>query len=117
MELPIEDMQQISEDSGALTAHSITTKRIMAKKVEPNAFKLPHHKLKKDTQTKLGDFLKEYQSQFAQDKTTIGTTSLTKMTIDTGNSEPVSQKPYPTMMKHYKWVKDKINKLLTVKVI
>ena len=35
--------------------------------------------------------LKEYASQFAQDETSIGTTPLTKMTIDTGNSEPVSQ--------------------------
>ena len=39
------------------------------------------------------------------------------MTIDTGTSEPVSQKPCPIAMKHYKWVKDKINKLLTAKVI
>ena len=39
------------------------------------------------------------------------------MTIDMGTSEPVSQKPYPITMKHYKWVKDEINKLLTAKVI
>ena len=39
------------------------------------------------------------------------------MTINTGNSEPLSQKPYPIGMKHYKWVKDEINKLLTAKVI
>ena len=39
------------------------------------------------------------------------------MTIDTRNSEPVSQKPYPITMKHYKWVKDEINKLLTAKVV
>ena len=37
--------------------------------------------------------------------------------VDTGDSEPVSQKPYPIMMKHYKWVKDEINKHLTVNVI
>ena len=37
--------------------------------------------------------------------------------IDTRKSEPVSQKPYPTVMKHYKWVKDEINKLLTAKVM
>ena len=30
------------------------------------------------------------------------------MTIDTGNSEPVSQKPYPTAVKNYQWVKDEI---------
>ena len=39
------------------------------------------------------------------------------MTIDTGKAEPVSQKPYPITMKHYEWVKDKIEKLLTAKVI
>ena len=55
-------------------------------------------------------------SQFAQNETTIGRTPITKMMIDTRDSEPVSQKPYPIVMKHYKWVKDKINKLLTAKV-
>ena len=39
------------------------------------------------------------------------------MTIDTGTSEPVSQKPYPIAMKHYQWVKDEIEKLLAAKVI
>ena len=61
--------------------------------------------------------VEEYKSQFTQDETIIGTTPLTKMTIDTGNSEPVLQKHYPIAMKHYNWVKDKINKLLTAKVI
>ena len=39
------------------------------------------------------------------------------MMIDTGTSEPVSQKPYPIAMKNYQWAKDKIEKLLTGKVI
>ena len=52
LELPIEDMQQIIEDSGSLTAHSITTKMMMAEKVEPDTFKPPHHKLRKDIETK-----------------------------------------------------------------
>ena len=39
------------------------------------------------------------------------------MTIDTGTSEPVSQKPYPIAMEHYTWVKDEINRFLMVKVI
>ena len=34
-----------------------------------------------------------------------------------GTSDPVSQKPYPIAMKNYQWVKDKIEKLLTAKVI
>ena len=39
------------------------------------------------------------------------------MTIDTGTSKPISQKPYPIAMKHYQWVKDEIEKLLAAKVI
>ena len=36
---------------------------------------------------------------------------------NTGNCDPVSQKPYPIAMKNYQWVKDEIEKLLTAKVI
>ena len=52
-----------------------------------------------------------------KDKTSIGTTPLTEMMIDTGTSDPVSQNPHPIAMKNYQWVKDKIEKLLTAKVI
>ena len=61
--------------------------------------------------------LQEYESQFAKDETTIGTTPLTSMTIDTGTSDPVSQKPYPIAAKHYQWVKEETEKLLAAKVI
>ena len=90
---------------------------MMAEKVDSDTFKPPHHKLRKDIETKLEKHLKEYKSEFTQDETTIGTTPLAKMMIDTGDSEPVSQKPYPVVMKHYKWVKDKISKILTANVI
>ena len=40
-----------------------------------------------------------------------------QMQIDTGNSNPVSQKPYPIGLKHYEWIKDEINKLLEAKII
>ena len=39
------------------------------------------------------------------------------MSIDTGNSDPISQKPYPMAMKHYQWVKEEIDKMLEVGVI
>ena len=48
---------------------------------------------------------------------TIGTTPLTQMSIDTGDSDPVSQKPYPIAMKHYNWVKEEIDKLSEAGVI
>ena len=47
LESPIEDMQQIPEDPKSLTTYSITTERMMAKKVEPDTFKPPCHKLRK----------------------------------------------------------------------
>ena len=37
--------------------------------------------------------------------------------IDTGASDPITQKSYPIAMKHYQWVKEEIEKLLTAKVI
>ena len=65
----------------------------------------------------LTSLLEEYDSQFAQDETSIGMTMLTSMSIDTGTTDPVSQKPYPIAMKHYDWVKTKIENLLAAKII
>ena len=39
------------------------------------------------------------------------------MQTDMGNSEPVSERPYPIAMKHYDWVRNEINKLLDAQVI
>ena len=65
LEPPIKDMQQIPEHPELLTTQSITTERMMAEKVEPDTFRLPCHKLRKDIETKLAKLLKKYQSQFA----------------------------------------------------
>ena len=90
---------------------------MMAETVTPDTFNSPHHELSQTIQHELDALLQEYESQFAKDETSIGTTPLTSMTIDTGTSDPISQKPYPIAMKHYQWVKDKIEKLLAAKVI
>ena len=89
----------------------------MAETVTLDTFNPPHHKLSNTIQHELNTLLKEYESQFAKDETSIGTTPLTSMTIDTGASNPVSKKPYPITIKHYQWVKEEIEKLLTAKVI
>ena len=68
-------------------------------------------------ESKLDALLNEYASQFAKDEMSIGMTPLMEMTIDMGNSDPVSQKPYPIGLKNYQWVKDEIEKLLRAKVI
>ena len=61
--------------------------------------------------TKGNTLLKEYESQFTKDETSIGTRILTSMMINMGNSDPVSQKPNPIAMKNYQWVKEEIEKL------
>ena len=99
------------------SSNSIILQKMMAEQVQPDIFDPPHHKLKPSIQSRLDTLLKEYETQFAKDEMSIGTTPLTEMTIDIGNSEPVSQKPYPIAMKNYQWVKDEIKKLLTAKVI
>ena len=97
--------------------NSIMLQKMMAEQVKPNIFNLPHHKLTTNIRNELDALLKEYESQFTKDKTSVGTTPLTSMMINTGNSDPVSQKAYPIAIKHYKWVKEEIEKLVTAKVI
>ena len=87
----------------------------MAEQVKLDTFDPPHHKLQTDNQSKLDTLLKEYESQFAKDETSIGTTPLTSMMINMGSSDPISQKPYLMVLKNYQWVKEEIEKLLAAK--
>ena len=105
------------DDSKSHSTNSITLQKMMAEQVQLDTFDPPHHELKPSLQSRLDTLLKEYETQFIKDETSIGTTPITEMTINTGDSEPVSQKPYTIAMKNYQWVKDKIEKLLTAKVI
>ena len=105
------------DQSEAHSTNSITLQKMMAEQVKLDTFDPPHHKLKPGIQNKLDVLLKEYESQFAKDETSTGTTALTQMTINTGISDPMSQKPYPIAMKNCQWVKEEIEKLLAAKVI
>ena len=117
LEPMMEGTPQTTESPDVLTTHSITTEKMTLEEVEPDTFKPPHDKLKQHIETRLTALLKEYDSEFIQDENFIRTTPLTEITMNTGNSELVSQKPYPIVMKHYQWVKDEINYLLMAKVI
>ena len=97
--------------------NSVTFKKMMVETVTPDTFNPPCHELSNTIQHELDTLLKDYESQFTKDETSIGTTPLTSMMIDTGTSDPISQKPYPITMKHYDWVKEEIEKLLSAKVI
>ena len=79
-------------------ANSITLKKMMSETVTSDTFNLPHHEISTPVQNSLKLLLQEYESQFTQDETSIGTTPLTSMSIDTGTTDPVSEKPYPIAM-------------------
>ena len=106
-----------TDDSKSHSTNSIPLQKMMAEQVQLDIFDLPQHKLKPGIQSRLDTLLKEYETQFAKDETAIGTTLLTEMTINTGNSEPVSKKPYPIAVENYQWVKNKSEKLHAAKVI
>ena len=107
----------IIEQTETHQTNSVTLKKMRTETFTPDTFNPPCHELSTTVWNELELLLQEYEAHFAKDETSIGTTPLTSMTIDTGTSKPVSQKPYPIAMKHYQWVKDEIEKLLAAKVI
>ena len=81
--------------------NSATTQWMLPKTVKPDSFTPPKYQLDATIQQQLHNLLRTFKDQFAKDEMTICTTQLTQMSIDTGDSDPVSQKPYPVAMKHY----------------
>ena len=71
----------------------------------------------KQTRHDLERLLEENHDAFAEDVRQIGTASLIKMSIDTGDHPPIAKKPYALALKHYDWVRDEIEKLLKAGVI
>ena len=110
LEPPIDDLAQI-------TINRATTQWMLPETIKPDSFTTPKYQLDSTTQQQLHNLLGTFKDQFAKDETTIGTTSLTQMSINMGDSDPVSQKPYPIAMKHYQWVKEEIDKLSEAGVI
>ena len=110
LEPPIDELTQTP-------INSATTQWMLPETIKPDSFTPPKYQLNSTIQQQLDNLLGTFKDQFTKDKTTIGTTPLTQMSIDTGDSDPVSQKPYPVAMKHYNWVKEEIDKLLEAGVI
>ena len=86
--------------------NSIATQKMIHEYVQTEAFKPPLHTLPGNMMKSLNQLLETFKSQFVQGETSIDTTYLTKMQNDTGDLEPVSQRPYPITVNHYYWVKE-----------
>ena len=84
--------------------YSLTSQKMIDEHVQSDTFTPPLHMLPGHVRKSLNQLLETFISQFVQDETCIGTTHLTKMQIDTGDSKPVSLKPYLMTKKHYNWV-------------
>ena len=60
---------------------------------------------------KFKELCEEYGEAFSKSNEDIGRTKLVKMDIDTGDSPPVSSRPYTLPLKHYEWVQRQIESL------
>ena len=110
LEPPIDELTQIP-------INSATTQWMLPETFKLDSFTPPKYQLNSTIQQQLDNLLGTFKDHFAKDEMTIGTTPLTQMSIDTGDSDPVSQKPYPIANKHYNRVKEEIDKLLEAGVI
>ena len=79
-------------------ANSITLKKMMSKTVTSDTFNPPCHEISTPIQNSLTSLLEEYDSQFAQDETSIGMTTLTSMTIDTGTASTQYHKNHTPLL-------------------
>ena len=64
-----------------------------------------------DIRQKFEELCEEYGEAFSKNNEDISRTKLVKMDIDTGDSPPVSSRPYTLPLKHYEWVQREIESL------
>ena len=77
---------------------------------------LPESDITDETRKSFCQLLDKYQAAFSTSSEDIGHTKLITMDIDTGLSQPVSQRPYTLPLKHHDWVKKEIEQLEHVQV-
>ena len=70
-----------------------------------------------DIRQKFKELCEEYGEAFSKNNEDIGRTKLVKMDIDTGDSPPVSSRPYTLPLKHHEWVQREIESLERASVI
>ena len=70
-----------------------------------------------DIRQKFEELCDEYGEAFSKNNEDISRTKLVKMDIDTGDSPPVSSRPYTLPLKHYEWVQREIESLERAGVI
>ena len=77
----------------------------------PRKLQLQDKDITTDIRQKFKELCDEYGEAFSKNNEDIGRTKLVKMDIDTGDSPPVSSRPYTLPLKHYEWVQREIESL------
>ena len=83
----------------------------------PRKVQLQDKDIATDIRQKFEELCEEYGEAFSKNNEDIGRTKLVKMDIDTGDSPPVSSRPYTLPLKHYEWVQREIESLERAGVI
>ena len=83
----------------------------------PHKVQLQDKNITTDIRQKFKELCDEYGEAFSKNNEDIGRTKLVKMDIDTGDSPPVSSRPYTLPLKHYEWVQREIESLECAGVI
>ena len=78
---------------------------------EPHKVQLQDKNIMTYIRQKFEELCEEYGEAFFKNNEDIGRTKLVKMDIDTGDSPPVSSRPYTLPLKHYGWVQREIESL------
>ena len=77
----------------------------------PRKVQLQDKTITTDIKQKFEELCEEYGEAFSKNNEDIGRTKLVKMDIDTGDSPPVSSRPYTLPLRHYEWVQREIESL------
>ena len=83
----------------------------------PHKVQLQDKTITTDIKQKFEELCEEYGEAFSKNNEDIARTKLVKMDIDTGDSPPVSSRPYTLPLKHYEWVQREIESLERAGVI
>ena len=77
----------------------------------PRRVQLQDKDITTDIRQKFEELCEEYGEAFSKNNEDIDRNKLVKMNIDTGDSPPVSSRPYTLLLKHYEWVQREIESL------
>ena len=77
----------------------------------PRKVQLQDKDITTDIRQKFKELCDKYGEAFSKNNEDIGRTKLVKMDIDTGDSPPVSLRPYTLPLKNYEWVQREIESL------